>query len=414
MMHVKQTHACRFCGCGLDHVFVDLGLTPLANRNLRADEISAEQSYPLVARVCKSCFLVQVDDSVAPEAIFSDYDYFSSYSDSWVAQARAYAAEMIARFNLDATSRVVEVASNDGYLLQHFVAAGVPVLGIEPAANVAAAARQRNIPTEIAFFGTNTAKALLERGVTADLTVANNVLAHVPAISDFVSGFAAILKPHGVATFEFPHVLNLIEKLQFDTIYHEHFSYLSMLTTERIFAANGLRLFDVEEITTHGGSLRAYACLAGAKHAVTQRVAELRERERQAGLDSLSGYEGFADRVAGVKRGFQAFLAEAKTAGRSVAAYGAAAKGNTFLNVCKATADDVIEVYDRSLAKQGKMLPGTHIPIVDPERMRTTKPDYLIVLPWNLLGEVQGAMRHLGDWGGRFVVAIPQVRIFDA
>lgn len=408
----EQARPCRFCGAPLDHVFADLGRTALANRNLRQGDI--EETYPLVARVCGACFLVQVDDSVPPDAIFSDYDYFSSVSDSWVAHAGAYAAAMIDRFGLGRESLVVEIASNDGYLLRHFVAAGVPVLGIEPAANVAKAAWADGIPTEVAFFGADTAKELLARGVRADLTAANNVLAHVPAIGDFVAGFATILKPAGVATFEFPHVLNLIERLQFDTIYHEHFSYLSLLTTERVFAANGLRVFDVQEIPTHGGSLRVFACPTDAVHATTQRVAALRRRERHARLDDTRGYQGFARRVERAKQGFKAFLAKAKIEGRKVAAYGAAAKGNTFLNVCGATTDDIIEVYDRGAAKQGKMLPGTHIPIVGPERMRITRPDYVIVLPWNLIDEVRHAMRHLGEWGGHFVTAIPDIQIFDA
>lgn len=414
MTTTQPVRRCRFCGAPLDHVFVDLGCTALANRNLLPADIASEQTYPLIARVCGACYLVQVDDSVPPDSLFSDYDYFSSVSDSWVAHAGVYAAEMIDRFSLGPRSLVVEVASNDGYLLRHFVKAGIPVLGIEPAANVAETARAQNIPTEVAFFGAALAKGLVERGLQADLTAANNVLAHVPAIGDFVSGFATILKPQGVATFEFPHVLNLIERLQFDTIYHEHFSYLSLLTTERVFGANGLRVFDVEKIPTHGGSLRIFACREDAGHQTTPRVVALREREHEAGLDGHRGYEGFAERVEEVKQGFKTFLAEAKAHDRTVAAYGAAAKGNTFLNVCGATTDDIIEVYDRGTAKQGKTLPGTHIPIVEPERMRSTKPDYLVVLPWNLLDEVRQTMRHLGDWGGRFVVAIPRIQTFDA
>lgn len=409
-----QDRRCRFCAAPLDHVLVDLGRTALANRNLRPDEVGNEQTYPLVARVCDSCWLVQVDDSVPPDAIFSDYDYFSAMSDSWVAHASAYTHTMIERFGLGSQSRVVEVASNDGYLLQHFVDAGIPVLGIEPAANVAETARAKNVPTEIAFFGVESAKALAARGVAADLTAANNVLAHVPAMNDFVSGFTTILKPQGVATFEFPHVLNLIERLQFDTIYHEHFSYLSLLMTERLFEANGLRIFDVEELPTHGGSLRIYACKTDAAHALTSRVVALRAREKAANLHALRGYEGFAPRVALARKAFKAFLAKAKAENRKVAAYGAAAKGNTFLSFCGVTPNDIIEVYDRNSVKQDKLLPGTHIPIVHPDRMTSTRPDYLIVLPWNLITEVRYTMRHLGEWNGRFVTAIPFVQTWSA
>lgn len=405
---------CRFCAAPLDHVLVDLGRTALANRNLRPGEEPSEQTYPLVARVCDRCFLIQVDAVVPPDAIFSDYDYFSAVSESWVAHAKRYVDMAIKRFNLGQQSLVLEVASNDGYLLQHMVQAGIPVLGIEPAANVAEAARARGVPTQCLFFGRKTAEALRSQGIAADLTIANNVLAHVPAIGDFAAGFAAILKPDGVATFEFPHVLNLIEQLQFDTIYHEHFSYLSLITVERIFSAAGLRVFDVEDLPTHGGSLRVYACRANASHAETPHVATLRQRERAAHLDSLAGYTGFAAQVETVKQSFRAFLAEAKGSGKHVAAYGAAAKGNTFLNVCGTTSGDIIEVYDRNVVKQGKLLPGTHIPIVPPDRMAATRPDYLLILPWNLAAEISGTMRHLGDWGGRFVTAVPRVSIFAA
>ena len=404
---------CRFCGAPLEQVLVDLGATPLANRNLRPGEEASERLYPLVVRVCDDCHLAQADDSVPPDAIFTDYDYFSSMSAGWVAHAKAYADAMIARFALDAGSRVVEIASNDGYLLQHFAAAQIPVLGIEPAANVAAAAEKIGVPTEVAFFGVETARDLVARGFSADLTAANNVLAHVPAISDFVAGFAVLLKPQGVATFEFPHVLNLIEQLQFDTIYHEHFSYLSLLTVERIFAANGLRVFDVEEIPTHGGSLRVFACRSDADHPLGPRVAALRARELAAGLDARRGYEGFAEKVAAVKAGFQRFLEDARKEGRKVAAYGAAAKGNTFLNFCGVRSGDIVEVYDRAASKQGKLLPGTHVPIVDPSRMRDTRPDYLLILPWNIADEVRRSMTQLADWGGRFVTAVPEIRMFD-
>jgi SAM-dependent methyltransferase len=405
---------CRFCAAPLNHIFLDLGSTALANRNLRPGEEPDEQSYPLVARVCDRCFLIQVDEVVPPEAIFSDYDYFSAVSGSWVSHAERYVNMAIKRFHLEPQSLVLEVASNDGYLLQHMVKAGIPVLGIEPAANVAEAARARGVPTRCLFFSRKTAETLLAEGVSADLTIANNVLAHVPAIGDFVAGFATILKPNGVATFEFPHVLNLIEQLQFDTIYHEHFSYLSLLAVEQIFAAAGLRVFDVEKLPTHGGSLRVYACREEASHTETAHVASVRQREQAARLDSLGGYAGFATKVETVKQDFRAFLAAAKGEGKRIAAYGAAAKGNTFLNACNTTSADIIEVYDQNPVKQGKLLPGTHIPIVPPNRVVVTRPDYLLILPWNLSNEVTRTMRQISEWGGRFVTAVPHVKIFAA
>lgn len=411
-----QTPACRFCGAPLKHDFVDLGSTPLANSYLTADQIAQglDRSYPLHARVCDACFLVQVDAPVSPQAIFSDYAYFSSYSDSWVAHARRYADAMIERFGLGPQSLVVEIASNDGYLLQHFVARGVPVLGVEPAANVAEAARAKGVPTEVAFFGRETARGLAARGFFADLTAANNVLAHVPDIRDFVGGFADILKPEGVATFEFPHLLNLIRELQFDTIYHEHFSYLSLVAVERVLAACGLAAFDVEALPTHGGSLRLYVCREGAGFAPTPRLEAARGAERAARLDAIEGYAGFAQKVEAVKASFLEFLARAKAEGKTVAAYGAAAKGNTFLNVCGASAKDIVCVYDRSAAKQGRFLPGSHLPIRAPETIGETRPDYLVILPWNLREEIVGQMAEIRQWGGRFVTAVPETRVFDA
>jgi SAM-dependent methyltransferase len=404
---------CRFCGAPLTTTFVDLGETPLANSYLSEADVAAgrDRRYPLHARVCGDCFLVQVDEPVRPEAIFSDYAYFSSFAKSWVEHARRYAEAMIARFGLGPRSLVVEIASNDGYLLQHFLAAGVPVLGVEPAANVAAAALAKGVPTEVAFFGRETAARLAARGVAADLVAANNVLAHVPDIRDFLAGFPPILAPNGVATFEFPHLLNLIRETQFDTIYHEHFSYLSLIAVERIFAATGLRAFDVEELTTHGGSLRLFACRADAAHRETPRLDELRAKERAAGLDSLDAYRGFAPRVEAVKRSFLAFLERARSEGKTVAAYGAAAKGNTFLNVCGVTQADISAVFDRSTAKQGKLLPGSHIPILPPERIGEIKPDYLVVLPWNLIAEIKADMAVIAEWGGRFVTAVPETRV---
>ena len=405
---------CRFCGTRLEHDFVDLGATPLANSYVTREQIAQDldTAYPLHARVCSSCYLVQVDAPVAPESIFSDYAYFSSYSESWVEHARTYAAAMIARFGLGANSLVVEVASNDGYLLQHFVAAGVPVLGVEPAANVAETARAKGVPTDVAFFGADTARKLVARGIAADLTAANNVLAHVPDIGDFIRGFSIILKPQGVSTLEFPHVLNLIRELQFDTIYHEHFSYLSLVAVEAVLKKSGLRAFDVEELPTHGGSLRLFVCHAAAAHAETGRLRAMRAKEHEFQLDSLAGYEGFAEKVATVKQGFLDFLARAKAEGRTVAAYGAAAKGNTFLNVCGVTARDIACVFDRSAAKQGLYLPGSHIPILSPDSIGERKPDYLVILPWNLRDEITQQMAEIRSWGGRFVTAVPAIQVF--
>jgi SAM-dependent methyltransferase len=411
MPHAQDTiPSCRFCGARLDRVFVNLGVTPLANRNLQRDEVASEKKYPLICRVCPACLLVQADDSVPPGEIFSDYQYFSSYSDSWVAHARRYCDAVAERFSLGPGAFVVEVASNDGYLLQHFVARGIAVLGVEPAANVAAAARAKGIATETAFFGVETARRLAVGGRKADLMVANNVLAHAPATRDFVGGFAELLAPEGVATFEFPHLLNLIEQVQFDTIYHEHFFYLSFLCTERMMAAAGLRVFDVEELPTHGGSLRLYVCHAAARYRETARPEAMRARERAHALDRLEGYEGFAGKVAETRRLFLDYLADARRAGRKVAAYGAAAKGNTFLNVCGVVYPQIEAVYDRSLEKQGRLTPGSHVPILAPERIDELKPDDVVILPWNLADEIVRSLPRVRDWGGRFVVAVPRPR----
>jgi hypothetical protein len=411
--------ACRFCQTPLAHTFLDLGAQPLANSYLTAAQLAAgpERVYPLHVRVCHKCFLVQADDAAPADAIFDDsYAYFSSYSTSWVAHAKRYAETMTERFGLGPESLVVEVASNDGYLLQHFVDMDVPVLGVEPAANTAAAAIARGVRTEVMFFGEQAgavlaAKLLAERGDRADLMAANNVLAHVPAIGDFVAGFREVLKDEGVVTFEFPHLRNLIEQVQFDTIYHEHFSYLSLLAVEQVLRANGLRPFDVELLTTHGGSLRLFCCHMGSGHEETDALVALREAEHAAGLDRLESYAGFAPRVAAVRESFRAFLAAEKQAGRRIAAYGAAAKGNTFLNYCGATSNDIEAVFDASPAKQGRFLPGSHLPILNPAQVGEIRPDDLVILPWNLKDEIMGQMARIRDWGGRFVIASPQTRI---
>ncbi len=412
--YASATPPCRFCGTRLRHVFCDLGLSPLANHNLREQDVAGEQRYPLIARVCGQCLLVQVDESAPPEAIFSDYDYLSSTSAGWVAHAGAYCRAMAKRFGLGEKSFVVEVASNDGYLLKHFVAMGIPVLGVEPAANVAEIARKNGVPTEVAFFGVETAKAIVARGRKADLTAANNVLAHAPDTRDFVGGFAQLLAPEGVATFEFPHVMTLIDGVQFDTIYHEHFFYLSLYAVEKIMASAALRVFDVEELPTHGGSLRLYVCHDEASHAPTTALADLRAREHAKTLDALDGYTGFDARVADVKRGFLAFLDQAEREGKTVAGYGAAAKGATFLNYCGVAFPRLREVYDRSEFKQGKLTPGGHIPIRPPDAIRATKPDYLVILPWNLAKEVRESMAFIKEWGGKFVTAVPDVQVFEA
>lgn len=402
---------CRLCGAALTSSLVDLGATPLANAFVTPAQAAAhvDRAWPLHVMVCDACLLVQVDTVVPADAIFTDYPYLSSFSSSWVAHAKRFAEAMIPRFGLRPDSLVLEVASNDGYLLRHFVARGIPVLGIEPAANVAAIARVAGVPTRVAFFGAETARALAGQGVRADLTVANNVLAHVPDIAGFVAGFATVLTPQGVATFEFPHLLRLLAEVQFDTIYHEHYSYLSLLVVERLLAAAGLRAFDVATLPTHGGSLRVYACRIDARHAEQPALATVRAKEKAACLDRLEGYRGFAGRVAAVQRAFRAFLASRRAAGRRVAAYGAAAKGNTLLNTCGVGTDDIACVADRNPAKQGRLLPGSHIPVVTPEALLRQAPDDVVILPWNIAEEVAGELAPLRRSGTRFWVAVPEL-----
>jgi len=407
---------CHFCGAALSDTFVDLGETPLANSYLsEADPAKPEPRYPLHARVCRSCLLVQVDSVVPAEEIFSDYAYFSSYSESWVAHARAYARMAARRFRLGPDSLVAEVASNDGYLLKHFVAAGVPVLGIEPAANVARVAEEAGVRTEVAFFGGETARRLKGEGFAADLMAANNVLAHVPDLNAFVAGFPVLLKPDGVVTFEFPHLLNLVNEVQFDTIYHEHFSYLSLLVVEKIMAAHGMRVFDVEELPTHGGSLRVYVCHAGcAAREEGAGLAAVRAKEREAALQRIETYAGFEPRVRAVRAALLDFLGMAKAEGKVVAAYGAAAKGNTLLNYCGIGPELIPFVVDRSPAKQGRYMPGSRIPIFAPDSIARERPDYVLILPWNLRDEIMSEMSHVRDWGGRFVTAVPTLRVLEA
>jgi SAM-dependent methyltransferase len=404
--------ACRLCGAALRHTLVDLGCTPLANSFVTAEQAASGQdvAYPLHARACEHCFLVQVDEVVPAEAIFSDYAYFSSFSSSWSAHARRYAAEMVARFGLGPDSLVAEIASNDGYLLQHFRDAGIPVLGVEPAANVAEVARGIGVRTEVAFFGTDTAPGLTERFGKADLVAANNVLAHVPDMLGFAGGFTQILKPQGVATFEFPHLLNLLEQVQFDTIYHEHYSYLSLLVVERLLLSVGLRVFDVAQLPTHGGSLRVFACHFRAGHAQTPAVQAVRAQEREAGLDRIGTYQGFAERVGAVLDGLRGFIASKHEAGRTVAAYGAAAKGNTLLNCAGVKGGDLICIADRNPAKQGKLLPGSHVPVVSPEALAAARPDEIVILPWNIAPEIAAELRDLCTVGTRLWTVSPQLR----
>jgi SAM-dependent methyltransferase len=406
---------CRGCGARVTRRVVDLGSTPLANSYLDAEHLArAEPRYPLQVFICEKCLLVQLEALVTPEELFSDYAYFSSYSSTWLAHARQFAAAATARFALSAASKVVEVASNDGYLLRHFAERGIPVVGIEPAANVAAVARQHGVPTETRFFGLVTAQDLARRGHAADLIVANNVVAHVPDLRDFLGGIAALLKTDGVLSAEFPHLLRLLQDTQFDTIYHEHFSYLSLGALETMLASVGLRVFDVELLATHGGSLRVFACRReSARHAETPNVAAVRTAEREGGLARMETYEAFARRVDGCRSDLMGFIDRAHAARRTIAAYGAAAKGNTLLNSCGLTSRDIACVADRSPHKQGRFLPGSQVPIVAPQRLAQLKPDYLLILPWNLRDEIMDDMSHVRDWGCRFVVAIPSVAILE-
>lgn len=413
MTGVSAHPPCRVCGAHLGRSLVDLGLSPLANAYVPADRANrGETFHPLHAFVCDACFLVQLEAFETPEAIFSDYAYFSGFSAGWLAHAEAYVAAMQARFGLGPGSKVVEVASNDGYLLQYVVARGIPALGVEPAANVAVAARARGVPTEVAFFGAETARRLHAAGHAADLMAANNVLAHVPDLHDFVAGFAILLKPEGVATFEFPHLLRMIEQRQFDTIYHEHFSYLSLGVVIDVLRQHGLRVFDVEEWPTHGGSLRVFACREGAGHAPTEALERVVLTERAARLFEPAGYAGFGRAVADIKCAALRFLIAEREAGRTVCAYGAAAKGNTFLNYCGIGPELVRAVADRSPHKQGMLLPGSRIPVVAPEALLALRPDCVLILPWNLRDEIAGEMAAIRAWGGRFVTAIPHLAEF--
>ncbi|HET7882098.1 MAG TPA: class I SAM-dependent methyltransferase [Acetobacteraceae bacterium] len=405
---------CRLCGTALGTTFADLGMTPFANSFVRPEEADRmEPFYPLRALVCPDCHLVQLTAFQTPAEIFSNYLYFSSFSDSWLRHAESYAHRMMERFKLGSQTEVVEIASNDGYLLQYFRRAGIPVLGVDPAANVAASAVERGIPTEVAFFGAATAERLRADGHAPALMAANNVLAHVPSLHDFVEGFRILLAPSGVATFEFPHLLRLMEQNQFDTIYHEHFSYLSLAVVERLFAEHGLAVFDVDELPTHGGSLRIYACHSGNVGLnPTAAVDSLRSAERAAALDSLETYRRFSQRVVDTKCALLDFLIGARRHGKRVVAYGAAAKGNTLLNYCGIGPDLLSFCVDRSPHKQQLLLPGSRIPIRAPEDIMESRPDYVLILPWNLRDEIAEQLSAIRDWGGQFVVPIPDLTVF--
>jgi len=406
---------CIFCAAPLKHTFVDLGMSPLCESFVPADQINQmEPFYPLHAYVCERCFLVQVQEYVRPEAIFTEYAYFSSFSDSWLAHAKAYVEMITTRLGLRATSQVVELGSNDGYLLQYFVAKGIPALGVEPAVNVAKKAVERGVPTITKLFGRQTARELVAEGTRPTLICGSNVLAQVPDVNDFVAGIKILLAPGGVVTIEFPHLMRLMAENQFDTIYHEHFSYFSFLTAERIFAAHGLTLFDVDELPTHGGSLRIYGRhVEDAAKPLTERARSLRARELDAGLERLETYASFTEQVHETKRKLLEFLIGARRRGKRIAGYGAPGKGNTLLNYCGIRTDFVEYTVDRNPYKHGRFLPGTHIPIFPPDKIQETRPDYVLILPWNLKDEIMEQLAYIRSWGGQFVVPIPDVKVYS-
>jgi SAM-dependent methyltransferase len=416
MKKIYTTSKCRFCKNQLEHSVIDLGMSPLCQKHVKPENLNdMEKFYPLHAYICENCWLMQLEEFATPDEIFADeYAYFSSYSESWLEHAKKYTEQMTNRFNLNSNSLVTEIASNDGYLLQWFVQKDIPVLGIDPAANVAKAASEKGVRTEVEFFGKNTAEKLAKKYGKADLLLGNNVLAHVPDINDFVAGMKEMLNTNGVITMEFPHLQRLIEGNQFDTIYHEHFSYLSFVAVNRIFAHHGITLFDVEELPTHGGSLRIFG-----KHAedtskeITNNVTELLKREIDLGFESLEFYSRFEEKVKETKRKILDFLIQAKRNGKTIVGYGAPGKGNTLLNYCGVRTDFIDYTVDMSPHKQGNFLPGTHIPILHPDTIRETKPDYVFILPWNLKEEIMEQHKYVRNWSGKFVVPIPELTIFD-
>ena len=410
-----MTFNCRFCNNPLKHIFVNLGQSPLSNSFLKQEMLNqTEPTYPLCAFVCEKCFLVQLPEYENPENIFGDYAYFSSYSDTWLKHAESYVNLMLNRFSFDKNNLVVEIASNDGYLLQYFKKKGIPILGIEPAVNVAKVAEQKGIPTIVKFFGTETAKELVKKEKTVDLLIGNNVLAHVPNINDFVKGLKIVLKKNGIITMEFPHLLQLIQNNQFDTIYHEHFSYLSLFVTNTIFSHHKLKIFDVEQLPTHGGSLRIFATHNENENiTISKKVNELINEEHQFGLSNIETFRNFSNKVEYVQEKLLSFLNTAKKEGKKVVCYGAAAKGNTLLNYCKVDSSLVDYIVDKNPHKQGKFLPGSHLPIKSPDEILKTKPSFVLILPWNIKDEIINQMNHIRKWGGKFVVPIPEVNIID-
>lgn len=411
----EKTPRCQFCGTALKHTLVDLGMSPLCESFLSSEQLNQmEAFYPLHVRVCDNCLLVQLEAYVSPDHIFTEYAYFSSYADTWLKHCKAYTDSVAERFNLNERSMVVELASNDGYLLQYFVKRNIPVLGVEPATNIAKVAVEKGIPTLNEFFGRECAHKLVQQGKQADLIAANNVLAHVPDLNDFVAGIKLLLKPQGVATGEFQHLPRLMASNQFDTIYHEHFCYHTFTTISKIFAAHGMTLFDVEELPTHGGSLRIYACHQDdISKSVSERAIELRNREEQNGFTSLERYTNFEEQVRETKRKLLDFLIKVKREGKTVVGYGAPGKGNTLLNYCGIRTDFLDYTVDRNPYKHGKFLPGTHIPIFHPDKIKETKPDYVLILPWNFKDEIMEQMSFIHEWDGKFVVPIPEVRVYS-
>ena len=404
---------CRFCKNSLSKTFVDLGMSPLSNAFVKEEALSLpEKFYPLHAYVCDNCLLVQLEEFETPKHIFNDYFYFSSYSESWLRHAENYTELVADRFGFNEKSQVIEIASNDGYLLQYFLKRDIPVLGIEPAANVAKVAEEKGIPTWVKFFGADTARLLQNEGKQADLLIGNNVLAHVPDINDFVAGIKIALKSNGILTMEFPHLLKLIEYNQFDTIYHEHFSYFSFLVVERIFASHGLTLFDVEEIPTHGGSLRIYGKHdSNSNYPTSPGLNNLKNKEIKAGLNKLETYLGFSEQVKETKRKLLEFAIAIKNQGKTIVGYGAPAKGNTLLNYCGMRTDFLDYTVDRNPHKQGTFLPGTHIPVYHPDKIKETRPDYVMILPWNIKEEIIEQIGYIREWGGQFLIPIPEVEV---
>lgn len=404
---------CRFCKTPLQQTFVDLGMSPLSNSYIKPESLCfAEKFYPLHTFVCSKCYLVQLEEFESPDHIFSNYAYFSSFSDSWLKHCQEYSEKIVKQFNLNKDSKVVEIASNDGYLLQYFCNQNIPVLGVEPAANVAKVAQEKGINTTVCFFGQETARKLVTEGNQADLLIANNVLAHVPDLNDFVAGMKIILKSSGVITVEFPHLLNLINYNQFDTIYHEHFSYFSLITVKKIFNHHGISVFDVEQLSTHGGSLRIYGChQEDTTKMQTDRVNQVKQLELEKGLNELAVYQNFSEQVKETKRKILEFLIKAKREGKKIVAYGAPAKGNTLLNYCGIANDFIDFTVDRSTYKQGLYLPGTHILIENPDKIKEAKPDYVLILPWNLQDEIMEQISYIKEWGGQFVIPIPELKV---